>query len=80
MQSPEDHQLEQDKAAEAREVRRRRILENSNKRLGKITGREHNEGNPKISLFKNANLYKISVKCEWNLCRNRRNCYKWNLS
>lgn len=33
-----------DKAAEAREARRRRILENSNKRLGKITGREHDEG------------------------------------
>lgn len=35
---------EVDKAAEAREARRKRILENSNKRLGKITGREHNEG------------------------------------
>lgn len=33
-----------DKAAEAREARRRRILEKSNMRLGKITGREHNEG------------------------------------
>lgn len=35
---------EQDKAAEAREARRRRLLEKSNARLGKITGREHNEG------------------------------------
>ena len=26
------------------EARRRRILENSNNRLGKITGRVHNEG------------------------------------
>ncbi|CRL01793.1 CLUMA_CG015009, isoform A [Clunio marinus] len=34
---------DEDKAADAREARRRRILENSNKRLGKITGREHNE-------------------------------------
>lgn len=39
-----DENMEIDKAAEAREARRRRILENSNKRLGKITGREHNEG------------------------------------
>lgn len=38
---------EVDKAAAAREARRRRILENSNKRLGKITGREHNEGEGK---------------------------------
>lgn len=43
MEPPEESH-EQDKAAEAREARRRRILENSNKRLGKITGREHNEG------------------------------------
>lgn len=41
---PDIETTEQDKAAEAREARRRRILENSNKRLGKITGREHNEG------------------------------------
>lgn len=32
------------KTAAAREARRRRILENSNNRLGKITGRVHNEG------------------------------------
>lgn len=31
-------------AVAAREARRRRILENSNNRLGKITGRVHNEG------------------------------------
>lgn len=36
--------VEQDKA-EAREARRQRILEKSNARLVKITGREHNEGN-----------------------------------
>lgn len=30
-------------AAARREARRKRILENSNKRLGKITGREHND-------------------------------------
>lgn len=44
-----------DKAAEAREARRRRILENSNKRLVKITGRDHNEGKHKfhfLILFK----------------------------
>jgi hypothetical protein len=35
---------ELDAAAAAREARRRRILVNSNKRLSKITGREHNEG------------------------------------
>lgn len=29
--------------AAKREARRKRILENSNSRLGKITGREHNE-------------------------------------
>lgn len=40
---------ELDKAAEAREARRRRILEKSNARLTKITGREHNEG--KLDLF-----------------------------
>lgn len=45
-EQPIELELEQQelKAAEAREARRRRILENSNKRLGKITGREHNEG------------------------------------
>lgn len=32
------------KAAAAREARRKRILENGNNRLGKITGRVHNEG------------------------------------
>lgn len=32
-----------DKAAEAREARRRRILENSSKRLEKITGRSAEE-------------------------------------
>ncbi|KAG5683029.1 hypothetical protein PVAND_012339 [Polypedilum vanderplanki] len=37
-----------DTAAAAREARRRRILENSNKRLGKITGRVHNEEIPQI--------------------------------
>lgn len=31
-------------AAVAREARRRRILENSNNRLGLITGRVHDEG------------------------------------
>lgn len=36
--------VEQDKAAKAREARRIRLLESANKRLGKITGREHNEG------------------------------------
>lgn len=35
---------EQNKAAAAREARRRRILENGNNRLGKITGRVH-DGN-----------------------------------
>lgn len=35
---------ETDKAVEAREARRRRLLEKSNARLGLITGREHNEG------------------------------------
>lgn len=41
---PETETVEQDKAAEAREARRRRLLEKSNARLGKITGREHNDG------------------------------------
>jgi hypothetical protein len=41
MEPPEQSQ-EKDKAAEAREARRRRLLENQ--RLTKITGREHNEG------------------------------------
>ena len=45
MEIQEEQNLETDKAAEAREARRKRILENSNKRLGKITGREHNEQN-----------------------------------
>lgn len=40
---------EQDKAAEAREARRKRLLENANKRLGQITGREHNEGRLRVS-------------------------------
>lgn len=44
MDSTTSETLEVDKAAEAREARRKRILENSNKRLGKITGREHNDG------------------------------------
>lgn len=35
---------EQNKTAILREARRKRILENSNNRLGKITGRVHNEG------------------------------------
>ena len=43
MEQPEET-VEVDKAAAAREARRKRILENSNKRLETITGREHNEG------------------------------------
>lgn len=40
MEIEDDQKL---RAAELREARRRRILENSNNRLGKITGRVHNE-------------------------------------
>lgn len=47
-----------DKAAEAREARRRRLLESSNKRLGLITGREHDEG--ETSYSKNVNCDFIS--------------------
>jgi hypothetical protein len=45
-----DNSEEIDSAAATREARRRRILENSNKRLGKITGREHNEGKCRFKL------------------------------
>lgn len=38
------------KAAAAREARRRKILENGNNRLGKITGRIHDEGKMQITL------------------------------
>lgn len=44
-----ENTAEPDKAAEAREARRKRLLESANKRLGKITGREHNEGRYKSS-------------------------------
>lgn len=37
-------QAKADPALEKAEARRRRILEKSNARLTKITGREHNEG------------------------------------
>lgn len=39
-----ENTVEQDKTADLREARRKRLLESANKRLGKITGREHNEG------------------------------------
>lgn len=45
-----------DKAAEAREARRRRLLESSNKRLGKITGREHDEGEASNSKYANCDF------------------------
>lgn len=40
-----ENESEVDSRAAAREARRKRILENGNNRLGKITGRVHNEGN-----------------------------------
>ncbi|KAL7028970.1 hypothetical protein ACKWTF_006052 [Chironomus riparius] len=39
------------------EARRRRILENSNNRLGKITGRVHNEELPKVEVIETNGLY-----------------------
>jgi hypothetical protein len=66
MDQPETETAEVDKAAEAREARRKRILENSNKRLGKITGREHNEGESREILITIANDFKLFV----TFCRN----------
>lgn len=51
-QEGDDKQKPHDAAEARRRARRKRILENSNNRLEKITGRQHNEEIPvKISKF-----------------------------